>query len=163
MFTTQYDQFHKRQELIVIGVGIAVIVLSVVLQVPRVVRILLLALGAWIVVSRNLAASMRASDSVDHRGGQLPEYQYSFYDDHLRLQGEGSSLNIPYAQLIRLVEDRDYFYLFNGEESVMMLDQQALSPATPDEFREFLSKRTGRSFRKSRNLLMMTLQDLLGH
>ncbi len=89
MFCTQYDQFRKKQEYLIFAVGILFVALSILLPVSRPIRIFLLAIGGWIMVSRNLPAVIRASDSVQKRKS-LPIYRYDFYEDHMRMSGEGS-------------------------------------------------------------------------
>lgn len=160
MYTTQYDQFHKKQELMILLTAVLIIALSILLPVPKPLRIVLLALGGWCAVSRTLPAIIRASDVVEKRGGRLPEYRYDFYDDHVHLRGEGS-MNISYNKLIRLVEDRTYCYLFTGHETVMMLDKEKLNPKDMDSFREFLQKATGKEFKRAHSLLMLTMRDLI--
>ena len=91
---------------------------------------------------------------------QLPAYRYEFYDDHLRLSGEGS-MAIPYESIERLVEDKKYYYLFTGPDTVMMLDRGTIG-SEPENFRKFLQEKTGKEFRRARNLLLTTLRDLLG-
>lgn len=163
MFCTQYDQYRKKQEFAIVAAGIALVALAVLLPVPKVLRILLLAAGGWVIVSRNFPAVMRASDTVEARtksGMQLPAYRYEFYDDHLRLSGEGS-MAIPYESIERLVEDKKYYYLFTGPDTVMMLDRSTIGSGQ-EEFRKFLQEKTGKEFRRARNLLLTTLRDLLG-
>ena len=131
MFCTQYDQYRKKQEFAIIAAGI----------VP----------GGWVIVSRNFPAVMRASDTVEARkksGMQLPAYRYEFYDDHLRLSGEGS-MAIPYESIERLVEDKKYYYLFTGPDTVMMLDRGTIG-SEPENFRKFLQEKTGKEFRRAR-------------
>ncbi len=146
MFCTQYDQYRKKQEFAIIAAGIVLVALAVLLPVPRALRILLLASGGWVIVSRNFPAVMRASDTVEARkksGMQLPAYRYEFYDDHLRLSGEGS-MAIPYESIERLVEDKKYYYLFTGPDTVMMLDRGTIG-SEPENFRKFLQEKTGKA------------------
>ena len=146
MFCTQYDQYRKKQEFAIIAAGIVLVALAVLLPVPRALRILLLAAGGWVIGKKS--------------GMQLPAYRYEFYDDHLRLSGEGS-MAIPYESIERLVEDKKYYYLFTGPDTVMMLDRGTIG-SEPENFRKFLQEKTGKEFRRARNLLLTTLRDLLG-
>ena len=82
MFCTQYDQYRKKQEFAIIAAGIVLVALAVLLPVPGALRILLLAAGGWVIVSRNFPAVMRASDTVEARkksGMQLPAYRFQFF------------------------------------------------------------------------------------
>lgn len=158
LFCTQYDQFRKKQEYLIFAAGILVVALSVLLPVSRPVRILLLALGGWIMVSRNLPAIIRASDTVQARKS-LPVYRYDFYEDHMRMSGEGS-LCLEYRDIIRLVEEKRYYYLFTDPTTVMMLDRRELGKKD-EAFRNFLAEKTGKKFRRAHSILMVTLQDLL--
>lgn len=158
LYCTQYDQFRRKQEFAILAVGILLVALSVLLPVSRPVRILLLALGGWVMVSRNLPARLRAQDVVQARKS-LPVYRYEFYDDHLRMSGEGGK-NLSYQDIIRLVEEKRYYYLFTGPATVMMLDRKELGKDDAS-FREFVQNKTGEKFRRARSILMLTLQDLL--
>lgn len=158
MFCTQYDQFRKKQEYLIFAVGILFVALSILLPVSRPIRIFLLAIGGWIMVSRNLPAVIRASDSVQKRKS-LPIYRYDFYEDHMRMSGEGS-MCLEYRDIIRLVEEKRYYYLFTGPSTVMMLDRKELGEED-EGFRKFLEDKTGKKFCRAHSILMVTLQDLL--
>ena len=85
---------------------------------------------------------------------------YTFYDEHLDLSGEGS-MSIDYKKLGRLAEDERFFYLFLSRDSVCMLEKDSLKPQKQDDFKRFLEEKSALQWRREKSFLSMNLPDLI--
>ncbi len=160
LFRAEYHVYEQKRMLFRFLLGLAVVFLGVFAPLPNWARAILLLIGAWLIASLDFPSQIRADKALEARGGQLPRMTYEFFDDHLRLSGEGS-MDVPYAKLRRLIEDRKHLYLFLSRDSVCMLDPSTLQPNDPDAFRSFLAEKTGLPWRKDRGLLSLDLADLI--
>ena len=118
-----------------------------------------LLVGAWLLVSRDFPAAVRADRALTQRKARLPDMHYGFGPGAVRLTGEGS-MDIPYGNFTRLVEDRQYLYLFVSRNSVCMMEKASLKPADLMAFAAFLEEKTGLKWRAEKPFLSMSLYDL---
>ena len=84
---------------------------------------------------------------------------YSFGQDKVHLSGEGS-MDIPYNKLTRLVEDKQYLYLFLNRNSVCMMEKDSVKPADLMAFAKFLEEKTGRKWQAEKSFLSMSIYDI---
>ena len=69
--------------------------------------------------------------------------------------------HIPFAQIDRLVEDDQYFYIFQSRQMAVMIPKGSLLPANPERFAKVLAKETGRDWQRSKSLWGLNLKDLI--
>lgn len=159
LYRTQYYSYDKARILIRLGIGLACVISVFLATLPTWAKALLLLVGAWLIVSKDFPAQIRADRVLQERKSALPQMNYVFYDDHMSVSGEGS-MNIGYQKLQRLVEDDRYFYLFLSRDSVCMMDRESLTPKKPEDFHRFLENQSGLHWRREKSLLTMNLSDL---
>lgn len=160
LYRMQRYTYDKPRILLRLGTGLILAAVALTVTMPMWAKALLLLAGAWLLASRDFPAQMRADRVLQERKASLPKMQYEFYDDHLKLSGEGS-MDIGYKKLSRLAEDERFFYLFLSRDSVCMLERDSLKPKKQDDFRLFLEERSGQSWRREKSFLSMNLPDLL--
>lgn len=159
LYKTQRYTYFKGRVLLRFGIGVALILAAAAAPLPTWLRALLLLVGAWLAVSGDFPAQIRADRVLEARKGALPGMRYEFYGDRVALSGEGS-MNIPYKKFSRLVQDADYLYLFVSEDSVCMLERDSLRPQKAEDFMAFIEEKTGLSWRKEKSFLSLNLGDL---
>ena len=160
LFKTEYYTFETMRMLVRMAFGFGLIVLALTVSMYMWLRAILMLIGCWLVVSKDFPSAARADRVIDARRGALPTMSYDFYEDHVRLSGEGS-MNLSYGKFSRLIEDDGYFYLFISKDSVCMVDRATLSPHREEEFKKFIEKKTNLNWKRQKSLLSMNLQDLL--
>ncbi|MCR5137611.1 MAG: YcxB family protein [Oscillospiraceae bacterium] len=160
LFRTQRRSYDRLRIILRLLLGFGLVLAVVLFSLATWLKALLLLAGAWLMASADFPAQIRADRAVQARKGQLPKMCYDFYDDHLHLSGEGS-MDIAYRKLTRLVEDRDYYYLFLTRDSVCMLSRASLKPDRQDEFRKLLEDSSGHPWRAEKSLLSFNLADLI--
>lgn len=160
LFRVEYRVYEQKKMLLRFLAGLAIVFAGVFAPLPTWARAILMLIGAWLVASLDFPSQLRADRTLEARKGLLPRMRYEFYDDELRLSGEGA-MSIPYGKLDRLVEDREHLYLFLSRDSVCMLSRDTLQPKEPEAFKTFLAEKTGLVWRRERGLLSLDLADLI--
>ncbi len=158
MFKTEYYTYEKK--LLLGRCVFAVILLGVGMfsDFPMPARLFCLLIGVWLIVALDFPSKVRAEGVLQQRGGAVTRVRLAFTDREIVVE---QRQHIPYAQLDRLVEDDEAFYLFQSRQNAVMADKQSLQPAEPEAFRSLIEKKTGKTFSRSVNLLSMNLSDLL--
>jgi hypothetical protein len=159
LYKMQYYVYEKPRMILRALIGFALVVAAVASALPTWGKALLLLLGAWLLVSRDFPAAVRADRALSERKAKLPNMNYSFGPDKLHLSGEGS-MDIPYKKFTKLVEDRQYLYLFESRNSVCMMDKESIKPADIMGFAAFLEKKTGLRWQAEKSFLSMSIYDI---
>lgn len=159
LYKMQYRVYEKPRILLRLLVGFGLVVTAVAVGFPTWAKALLLLVGAWLLVSRDFPASVRADRALTERKAKLPNMNYSFGPEAVHLSGEGS-MDIPYGKFTRLVEDRQYLYLFVSRNSVCMLERDSVKPDDIMAFAKFLEEKTGLGWRAEKSFLSMSVYDL---
>lgn len=160
MYVTEHQTYHQSSIMARIGIGLAMILAAFMIDIPYVAKVLLLALGCWLLVSRDFSSINRAEDVIEKRHGSFPVMEYAFYHKDMVLSGEGK-MHLKYDSIQRLIEDKDYLYLFQGKNSVCMLEKSSVQPNNLEEFMQFIAEKTGLAWRQNKSLLSMNLADVL--
>lgn len=160
LYRAQYHAYEKPQMLLWMAVGFVLILITAFSNLPIWAKGALLLVGGWMVVSMDFPAQVRADRAVDVRRGNLPKMEYEFHKDAMKVSGEGS-MNIPYKKIERLTEDKGYFYLFMGKDSMCMIDRATIKPKSAEEFKEFLAKKTNLDWQNEKSLLLFNLADVI--
>ena len=159
LFRTQYRSFCQRRMLARFLLGLAMVFTAVFTHFPDLLRVILLILGAWFMVSLDFPGQMNADKSLEARRGMLPTMTYTFYNDEMHITGEGD-LTMKYTKLIRLAQDAEYLYLFSGPEAVCMIDRSTVKP-DDEKLAAFLAEKTGLEWKTSKSFFLLNLYDLL--
>ena len=69
-------------------------------------------------------------------------------------------MDIPYKKITRLVEDKQYLYLFLSRNSVCMMEKDSVKPADIMAFAQFMEEKTGLKWRAEKPFLNMSIYDL---
>ncbi len=160
LFRVEYHCYEQKKMLLRFLLGLAVVFAGVFVPLPTWARAILLLIGAWLIASLDFPSQIRADRTLEARKGALPRMTYAFYENEMKVSGEGA-MSIPYRKLKRLIEDKNYLYLFLSRDSVCMLARDSLQPKEPDAFKAFLAEKTGLVWRRERGLLSLDLADLI--
>lgn len=159
LFKTEYRTYHQLRILTQLAIGFAMAALALTVEMSRPLQAVLLLVGCLLMVGGDFPASVRADKAVDDRKGKLPSNVCSFFGGSMELSGEGS-MRLNYDRFQRLVEDKEYLYLFLGRRSVCMVDKSTVKGGSTEELKAFVSERTGLAWRRNRSFFTMNLADL---
>ncbi len=159
LYKTEYYTYDTLRILVRFLIGVTLILAGLMAEIPRIVQILLLLAGCWLVISKDFPASVRADRALETRKAALPRHVCAFYEKRVELSGEGT-VNLAYDKFQHLIEDNGYLYLFLDRRSVCMVAKDSVEGGSPEELKKFVAGRTGLRWRRNRSLLMMNLADL---
>lgn len=160
LYRAQYHAYEKPQMIIWMAVGFVMIAIAAFSSLPTWAKALLLLIGAWMVVSMDFPSMVRADRAVTARHGSLPKMEYEFHKDQMKISGEGS-MSISYKKIERLAEDKYYFYIFTGKESICMIDRSTIKPKSDKEFKEYMTNKTKLYWSNEKSILALNLADVI--
>ena len=158
-YKMQYYVYEKPRMILRALIGFGLVVAAVMSGLPTWGKALLLLLGAWMLVSRDFPAAVRADRALSERKAKLPDMSYGFGPDKVHLSGEGS-MDLPYKKFTRLVEDARYLYLFVSRNSVCMMEKDSVKPDDIMAFAKFMEDKTNLKWRAEKPFLSMSIYDL---
>ena len=159
LYKTQYYVYEKPRMLLRAVIGFVLVVTAALSSFPTWAKALLLLIGAWLLVSRDFPAAVRADRALSERKARLPSMNYSFGPETVHLSGEGR-MDIPYSKFTHLVEDRQFLYLFVARNSICMMEKESVKPADIMAFAKYMEDKTGLKWRAEKPFLSMSIYDL---
>ena len=160
LYLAQYHAYEKSKMLLWFGLGIAMIFVAAFAALPTWARAILLLIGAWVIVSVDLPGQIRADRALEARDAELPQMEYEFHKDQMKVSGEGS-MSIPYKKIVKLTEDKYYLYIFMSKNSICMIDKSTIKPKSDKELKEFLASKTKLDWLNEKSFLSMNLADVI--
>jgi len=122
---------------------------------------LLLLAGCMLFVGRDFPAIVRAESVIEARGGALPSSVCTFCAGHMELEEGGVKKKLRYEQLDRIVQDRQYLYLFFGPDSAVMVERAKIEPGTAEQVMDLVSQRSGKQWESAFSLLTFNIRDII--
>lgn len=127
-------------------------------------RYFFLAPGCILLVNVGASAGLKADKTlaaIRRQGGRFPCTKMLFGDSSIRITEEDSkSRTMKYGDILRLAEDREYYYLFVSTEAAYMVPKNQLHDS--DAFRKHLMRKTNMDVSHQTGLLSLRLRDLTG-
>lgn len=156
---TQYNTFQYGKKLVRMGLAMVMILIGLSMgNEGYVTPMLCLFFGCVLLAGLNVRVRSNAHKICAQMNGKYPSSEYVFRDDGFRFYAEGEW--IPYAKLIRLVEDRQYFYLYISSQSAYMVDRATVSGDGDAGLKRFLAERTGQKWTRPFNLLNFRFRSI---
>lgn len=100
---------------------------------------LFVAFGCILAVSGDITGRWRADQTIKALAGGSISVRYEFYDRYFLSISNGEPLRCEYTDLILLMEDEQYFYLYPNQFQVYMIAAGSLEPDRKESFRELLA------------------------
>lgn len=147
----QYTLFCKRNFAVrsVIALGCAVLG---AFNMNTIWGVLLLIYGAYLFSSKYAQADHTArklSRTIEEAGEDYPASRFVFGEKEIKIisqSGEKSESSLRYSEILKIGEDREYFYLFPTQYGGYMIPKSALGEKAED-FAAFIEKKTGKYVR----------------
>lgn len=158
MFKTEYYTYEKLRLMLRYVLAIALVAAALLAGLPVVGQGVCMAIGAWLFVTPDFPSKVRAEGVIQQRGGQKSSVTLTFDGKSI---GIGNGAQIPYAQIDRLIEDKDYFYIFKDKQTAVMVPKSNITPSGEEAFRTYIQEKTDRKFETNKNFLNMNLRDLI--
>lgn len=155
---TQFNTFQFHKKIIRLLLALLLIFIGVFVRGNYFMPWACLIGGCILISSLNARPKYNARKICEGMKGKYPKSDYSFYDKGFKFYEKGEL--IPYARLICLVEDKNYFYLYVSKQSAYMVDRATVSGGDSNALRRFLSSRTGLDWKKPNTFLSFRFRTL---
>lgn len=158
LIQTQYDVFQFKKKLVHMIISLALILFGLYADQTMYMPIICLFIGCVMLANLNMQPRSQAKEVIKQMGGKFPKSDYTFTDEGFKFYDKGDI--IPYGTLVRLVEDRQYMYLYVTEQSAYMVDKGTVTGGTVDDLKDWLKIKTDLSWTRPASLLSFKLKDL---
>lgn len=162
--TVQYRTFSPVSRIGWSGISLVMIAMGfgLIYDVGKPYRYFLLAVGCIIFANIGTSASVKADKTlraIRQQGGDFPCTKMVFSTSGITVTEKGMpSHTVPYSNIIRTVEDAEYYYLFISTEAAYMVPKAQLKD--PMKFRRLLEAKSSKPIVSSKTLLGLNLKDL---
>ncbi len=106
----------------------------------------LLILGILIVTNADVRGRAMGRKMCKFMDGWWPLMKFSFEEDGIHSETDRETMVAPYSSVIRLIDERAFYYVFTGPNTAFMIDKSTLSPKDQDGFMVMLLQRTGQEW-----------------
>ena len=137
--------------LILIIVGVAGIVMM------RPIFAVTLVLGGYMLLRAEGAARAVAERMLAYYNDKFPTLKFDFRENDVFVVAPNESGSMQYDIFVRLAESKEYFFLFNGDQSAYSIKKTDLAAGEESEFKTFLEEKTGLAFERGTSLLQKIL------
>ncbi len=121
--------------------------------------LLLILLGCVIFTNIDAPAKYMANRVITLFHGNFPRLVYYFYEDYMQLKDKETM--IPYDNLIKIVEDEEYYYLFQTRQYGIMIRKNSVSCAVESiGLKQFIEEKTGLRWEKPPTIMNINLKAL---
>lgn len=157
----QYAAFKKRNQLTFILLGISLIVLAVCGEIGGTLSVVVGAVGCWILTLPGVVSKSDADKLVAATEGRFSTSKYSFDDKGFDIAVGSETNRLGYDNMIRLIEDRNYFFFFAAPQLAYIVEKKTLDPNDVDKFRAYTSRRIGLEWTRSRPWYSVNIKGLI--
>lgn len=147
----QYDLFCRGNLVGRNAISFGLMVLGIV-NYTQWWGLLLIAYASYLLSSKYAAANHTAkklAQNIHDSGMDFPASRFEFQQNAMNIialpENVSSGDPLAYEDILRLGEDREYFYLFRNQYGGYMIPKTELGDKT-DDFRAFMENKTGKSF-----------------
>lgn len=158
MFRIEYYAFERLQLLTRLLIAAILLFMGLFGGLPQVATIPCLAVGAWLIVSLDFPSKVRAERVLQQQGEQPSKVRYRFNDTGIYVE---NGAHLKYEQVGRLIEDDEYFYIFQDRQFAVMVPKTALLPDSPERFHKYIVRQCGMEWKRGGSLLMVDRKDFV--
>lgn len=158
MFRTEFNTYEGLRRVAWMGVAGALIILALFVTVPSVVKVLCLLVGCAMFAMPDFLSRVAAEGVIMQRGGAESCVYCRVNDGGIYVE---NGTHLLFSGVDRLIEDDQYFYLFQNRQMAVMIPKEQLIPKNPERFAKFVSKETGKEWKRTKGLLGLNLRDLI--
>ena len=141
-----------------LAVAFALVMLALFVPIPTVVKVLCLLVGCAMFAMPDFLSRVAAEGVIMQRGGAESTVSCRINAGGVDVE---NGAHISFDKIDRLVEDDQYFYLFQSRQMAVMIPKGSLLPANPERFAKVLAKETGKDWQQPKSLWGLNLKDLI--
>ena len=142
MFRTEFYTYEGLRHLLWLAAAFVLVMAALFTAIPAVVKVLCLLVGCAMFAMPDFLSRVAAEGVIMQRGGAETTVSCRVNDGGVDVE---NGAHIPFAKIDRLVEDDQYFYIFQSRQMAVMIPKGRLLPANPERFARCLPRRPART------------------
>ena len=152
--------FRYGLKIFYVGVCVALLVAGAMsgLQTPK--GVAMVCIACFLFPSVRAIDKNRAEQAIRKMNGKTLKVDYTFEEESFRCEAPGEKSDFRYEDIVRLVEDPEFLYLFPNASQAFMVDLSTLGEGDRESFKAFLSEKVGLEWTKPMSLLTVNLKQL---
>ena len=156
----QYNTFQIVNKLVRYGIGAAMIAYGLITyERGMFTTYLCLLLGGFMFASVNLRPKHNARLIIQQMGNKFPSSDYTFTANGFK-DGEKSK-EIPYKELIKVIHDRKYLYLYISKQSAYMLNGDTVNGESGlSGLKALITEKTGLKWSSPANFWNFSIRNM---
>lgn len=158
LIQTGYDVFQFKRKLINAVIAFGLIIFGLYADKSMFTPWIALFVGCVMLPNLNAIPKQQANAVLQQMGGHFPKSDYCFYEKEFTFHDKEEP--VPYKRLIRLIEDKQYLYLYVAEQSGYMVDKGTVTGGSVSDLKIYLEIETGMKFARPANLFSFKITDL---
>ena len=160
MARAQYESFRSKSYYYVF-IGALILLAAAIFwkNIPQGLQILFIAVGCFSLVGLGSPPRRLADQVIKNLNGRFPKMGYVFSGDSVQLTGADADASLKYKDILLLVEDAKYLYIFIQNKSAYMLERSSVKPDVKD-FKAFMVRKTGLDWTRNTSPLNKSLKNL---
>ena len=151
-------RYEGLRHLLWLAAAFVLVMAALFTAIPTVIKVLCLLVGCAMFAMPDFLSRVAAEGVIMQRGGAETTVSCRVNDNGVDVE---NGAHIPFAKIDRLVEDDQYFYIFQSRQMAVMIPKGSLLPANPERFAKVLAKETGKDWQRSKSLWGLNLKDLI--
>ena len=116
-----------------------------------------LVLGCYMLMRAEGAARAVADRMLAYYNNKFPTLKFDFREKDVFVVAPKESGSMQYDIFVRLAENKEYFFLFNGDQSAYSIKKTDFAAGEESEFKSFLEDKTGLTFEHGTTMLQKIL------
>ena len=158
LIQTQFDTFQFHKKLIHAAISFGLILFGLYADSSLFMPMVALFVGCVMIANLNAYPKALAKKVLQQIGPNFPKSDYEFFDKEFSYNKEAEA--VSYSTILRMVEDRQFFYLYVTRQAAYMVDKTTVTGGSAAELKQFLEIRTGLDFSRPNSFISFRLKDL---
>ena len=139
----QYDLFQPYRKYVILLAGFAMILFGFFGGLNLQGAGVCVFLGCLCLWFSKAPAQVTANRMVEAIRGKYPHTELYFREDEVAVTDGKDWFYMPYGMIQRVVQDKEYYYLWLTRATSYMIDKSTVAPADLKAFQKFLEEKTG--------------------
>jgi len=157
----QYDLFQPYRKIVILLAGFAMILFGFFGGLNLQGASVSVFLGCLCLWFSKAPAQVTANRMVDAIRGKYPRTELYFREEEVAVTDGKEWFYMPYSMIQRVVQDKEYYYLWLTRATSYMIDKATVDPADLKAFQSFLEGKTGLLMEYPPSLLRFNLSAVV--
>lgn len=157
---TVNNTFHFRQKVVYVLICIILLICGCAFGFQTAKGIICIACACVLLPSVKVLDNRRVNLSLRLLGTDNMTVHYVFSENCFACYSGKERNEFMYSEIVRLVTEKSFFYMFPNSTQAMMIDKKSLEPKNEEKFQDFIKKKTGLEWTKPMSVFTVSLRQI---